>query len=36
MLALKIFDLSSAALVFFCPVARDPAGNIFEVKNCRR
>ena len=35
-LALKIFDLSSAALVSFRPVAGDPAGNIFEVKNCRR
>ena len=35
-LALKIFDLSSAGLFFFCPVAGDPAGNIFEVKNCRR
>ncbi len=34
-LALKIFDFSTAALFFFCPVAGDPAGNIFEVKKCR-
>ena len=31
-LALKIFDFSTAALFSFCPVAGDPAGNIFEVK----
>ncbi len=34
-LALKIFDFFTAALFFFCSVAGDPAGNIFEVKNCR-
>lgn len=34
-LALKIFDFSTAALLFFCWVAGDPAGNIFEVINCR-
>ena len=34
-LALKIFDFSTAALFFFCPVTGDPAGNIFEVKKCR-
>jgi len=33
-LALKILDFSSAALVFFCFVAGDRAGNIFEVTNC--
>ena len=35
-LALKIFDFSTAALFFFCSVAGDPAGNILEVKKWRR
>lgn len=35
-LALKIFDFSSGALLILGFVAGDPAGNIFEVTNCRR
>lgn len=35
-LALNIFDFSTAVLFFSCSVAGDPAGNIIEPKYCRR
>ena len=35
-LALKIFDFCSGALLIGCFAAGDPAGNIIEVTNCRR
>jgi hypothetical protein len=35
-LALKIFDFSAGVLLIGCFAAGDPAGNIFEITNCRR